>query len=124
MWEKGACNAKGGEAAGLPWTRADSWSGQWPAGREMQAETSKQEGPLPSERIGWSAYRTHWEPIGGGATEYRGRHPPVFSAVSGCGHPFLLPPLAIQQEKEEGSNGSTLEPGRKPLHPHPPANRT
>ena len=34
----------------------------------MQAETSKQEGPLPSQGIGWSAYRTHWEPTGGDAS--------------------------------------------------------
>lgn len=68
MWEKGACNPKDGEVAGLPWTRAGSWSGRWPAGREMQAETSKQEGPLPSQGIGWSTYRTHLEPTGGGAS--------------------------------------------------------
>ena len=55
-----------------------SWLTVWgrPAGREMQAETSKQEGPLPSQGIGWRAYRTHWEPTGGGAAEYRGVHPP------------------------------------------------
>lgn len=89
----------------------------------MQAETSKQEGPLPSQGIGWRAYRTHWEPTGGRAAEYRGGASPIFSVVSGCGHPLQVPPLAVEQEKEKGSDGSTLEPGRKPLHPQPPTNR-
>ena len=106
----------------MPWTRAGSRSGGGQQAGKCRLRPASRRARSPPR--GWAG-----EPTGltgsplVGVPLSTGGCTPIFSVVSGCGHPLRVPPLAVEQEKDKGSDGSTLEPGGKPLHPQPPASR-
>ena len=103
----------------MPWTRAGSRSGGGQQAGKCRLRPASRRARSPPR--GWAG-----EPTGltgsplVGVPLSTGGCTPIFSVVSGCGHPLRVPPLAVEQEKDKGSDGSTLEPGGKPLHPQPP----